>query len=76
MKDKTVEVNGNLVNLEDISEISELVHKNKSNNLPFGYSIVLKDHSIINIIGDSNKQSEESKNIVSSYQIIKNYLKK
>jgi hypothetical protein len=76
MTGRVVQINDKKINIDDILEISEFVNEKKSNILPYGYSIVLKDFSIINVVCIPNTDKEENKQeeIFSSYKIIKNYL--
>ena len=74
MIEEKIKINDKLINFDDIIEISELLYNNQNKNLPWGFSIVLRDHSVINVIGDPNKKTDESKKILSSYQMIKKHL--
>ncbi len=77
MDRKKVLINDNEINIDDIIDISEFVNNEKSDNLPYGYSIVLRDYSIINVVCNPGKEERKSKLelIFSSYQRIKNYIK-
>jgi hypothetical protein len=76
MARKTVQINDNLINIDDVLEVSEFVDKDQSEILPYGYSIILKDYSIINVICIPEKERGErkQKNLLLSYQTIKKYL--
>jgi hypothetical protein len=78
MTEKTVQINDKMINIDDILEISEFVNEKQHKVLPYGYSIVLKDDSIINVVCIPQKEQGKSKHeqIFSSYQKIKNYLLK
>lgn len=76
---KIVKVNDQLINIDDIIEISEFLNEKQSSNFPFGFSILLKDNSIINAICEPNCEQRENKQneLLSTYQIIqKGLLKK
>jgi hypothetical protein len=77
MDRKKVLINDNEINIDDIIEISEFVNNEQRENLPYGYSIVLKDYSIINVVCNPGKEERKSKQdlIFSSYQRIKNHIK-
>lgn len=78
MTGKEVQINDKKINIDDILEISEFVNEKQSNILPYGYSIVLKDFSIINVVCIPHSEIEDKKQeeIFTSYRTIKNYLLK
>ena len=76
MDEKNVLINDKLIAIEDIIEISDFLNENQSNNFPFGFSIVLKDNSIINAICEPNCKQRESKQkeLITTYQTIQKKL--
>jgi hypothetical protein len=78
MSSRIIQLNNKTVNIDDIIDISEFVNEELNNLLPYGYSIILKDYSAINVLDIPSKEQENNKQkeIFTSYSTIKNYLTK
>lgn len=78
MSNKTIQINNKTLEIDDILEISEFVNEEQNNLLPYGYSIILKDFSTINVLNIPEREHDNKKHqeIFTLYSIIKNHLTK